>query len=317
MATAGSGRRSTHSRRGASPPRIYGDREGFKATLSRQIAAGEHLLDELEGLRKASAVRPKHLGKRTVERQAVTLIGHSRLWEWEQRVDRWWKNIIRAASRQLADQVKTHVPHLSTRWDHDFSKRGLTDETPRVEVWLRVALDELRVLRALLGVRRNLSVTTPGMFDELRASGLVEQDVIDGWSKDVASPRTPKQLADAIGASKEVVEATLRSALDRLQVPWKRTDSLQQLMRKWRDVASPTTLDAAGAQQLDQALAALGNLLAFLAEWRNAYGRGHGHPRYAPGLRPHHARLTVDTAEALARFVVLTMDEMARLPPES
>lgn len=86
-------------------------------------------------------------------------------------------------------------------------------------------------------------------------------------------------------------------------------------MKKWREAARTGGLDPAGAEHLDHALAALGNLLAFLAEFRNAYGRGHGRSRYPAGIRVHHARLAVDVADTVARFVVLTMDDLARLPP--
>jgi hypothetical protein len=100
------------------------------------------------------------------------------------------------------------------------------------------------------------------------------------------SPRTPKQLADAIGAAKELTEATLRGALDRLGEPWTRNDDLQTLMKKWRrrveDLAPP---HVAGREALDRVQGALGNLVTFLATWRNTYGSGHGRPRYPPGLK--------------------------------
>jgi hypothetical protein len=122
-----------------------------------------------------------------------------------------------------------------------------------------------------------LSTASPSRFAELEASGLIDPIVVVGHAEDMASPRTPKQLADAIGAAKDLAEATLRGALDWLGEPWRETDELTTLMRKWREqiehVAPP---DPKGRASLDAAQAALGNLLRFLAEWRNAYGRGHG-----------------------------------------
>jgi hypothetical protein len=73
--------------------------------------------------------------------------------------------------------------------------------------------------------------------------------------------------------------------------------------------------DPAGEKVLDQAQAALANLVRFLAEWRNAYGTGHWHPRYPPGLKPRHARLAADAAETCVRFIATTMDDLELLPP--
>jgi hypothetical protein len=46
------------------------------------------------------------------------------------------------------------------------------------------------------------------------------------------SPRTPRQLADAVGSAKELTEATLRAALDRLEVTYRSGDDRPTLMKK-------------------------------------------------------------------------------------
>jgi hypothetical protein len=57
------------------------------------------------------------------------------------------------------------------------------------------------------------------------------------------SPRTARQLSNAIGSAKELTEATLRASLDRLGQTYTKSDDLGTLMRKWRvavaDKASP------------------------------------------------------------------------------
>ena len=87
-------------------------------------------------------------------------------------------------------------------------------------------------------------------------------------------------------------------------------------MKKWRtairELAPP---DAEGQESLDKAHAALGNLVTFLAQWRNAYGRGHGRAKYSPGVTKRHARLAADAAETCVRFIVSTMDDLQLLPP--
>lgn len=140
--------------------------------------------------------------------------------------------------------------------------------------------------------------------------------VVADHEKDMRAPRTPKQLANAIGAAKELTEATLRAALDRLAQSYRVSDSLPTLMRKWRDaVGKLAPPDPLGADALDKALVALANLVTFVAEWRNAYGRGHGKPKYPPGLTARHARLASDAAETCIRFIVTTMDDLELLPP--
>jgi hypothetical protein len=130
------------------------------------------------------------------------------------------------------------------------------------------------------------------------------------------APRTPKQLSDAIGAAKELTEATIRAALDRLGVPYQPADDLPRLMKMWRvAVSALAPPDPLGAPILDKAQSGVANLVTFLAEWRNAYGRGHGRAQYPPGLMARHARLASDAAEICVRFIVTTMDDHQRLPP--
>jgi hypothetical protein len=87
-------------------------------------------------------------------------------------------------------------------------------------------------------------------------------------------------------------------------------------MKKWRTaVGRLATPDSHGEVALDKALAALASQVTFVAEWRNTYGRGHGRPKYPPGLKPRHARLATDAAETCVRFIATTMDDLQLLPP--
>jgi hypothetical protein len=167
-------------------------------------------------------------------------------------------------------------------------------------------------------VRRGVATAArpPARFEELHVSGLVGEQVIDDYAKEMLSPRTPRQLHNAIGAAKELTEATLRAALDRLPEPYTRSDDLPLLMKKWRtaisDLAPP---DSEGKATLDKAQLALANLVTFLAERRNTYGRGHGRTKCPPGLSARHARLASDAAETCVRFIATTMDDLQLLPP--
>jgi hypothetical protein len=146
---------------------------------------------------------------------------------------------------------------------------------------------------------------------------LVGKKVVNDHAIVLRAPRTPKQLSDAIGSAKELTEATLRAALDRLGSGLYRDgDELPLLMKKWRkEIGTHAPPDPKGAGVLDNAQAALANLVTFLAQWRNKYGSGHGRADYPPGLAARHARLAADAAETCIRFIVTTMDDLQLLPP--
>jgi len=218
----------------------------------------------------------------------------------------------------LQEQFEEVLPVLSLGLPPDTGKPRHFVGLDNGEPWLRKALHELQELQAALGVRRGVATAEPppARFEELRASGLVDVRVIADHANEMLSPRTPRQLYNAIGSAKELTEATLRAALDQLAEPYGPRDDLPLLMRKWRKaierLAPP---DPEGEATLDKAQAALGSLVTFLAEWRNVYGRGHGRPQYRPGLAARHARLAADVAETCVRFIVTTMDDLQRLPP--
>lgn len=341
------GRRHTPPAR----PRIYGgDETKARAAVKRYITKAEGLLDQAVGVRKqydaaierwnnpkAQRERKQEEEKRERERQRV-----------RERAEREWAGLD-AASYLLEPifplRLVPREPDLggvavSVGWDADFQRfasnsgkamRSLLQEKfedvlpvlashpPRDheerEEWLRGALDELRQLQAVLGVQRNIEPIPPAAtpFAELHSSGLVEENVIRDHTKSMAAQRTPKQLNDAIGSVKELTEATLRGALDQLGQPARSRDDLSTLMKAWRlAIVKPAAPSPGGADALVRALNAD---VAFLSEWRNRYGRGHGRTKYPAGVRPRHARLATDAAERVIRFVVTTMDDLELLPP--
>jgi hypothetical protein len=290
-------------------PKVYGDEKRFKSALDRHVARGGHLLDQAEGVTKRMAVAPG--GPNGLAAYAIEQ-------DWAGDVERWRRTIGGTVTRYLGEDAEAILPNCALSWPPKTGKPRHERHLEWVELWLRDAVDELQRLRGVLGVSKNVATVSPppARFAELRASGLVDVAVIDGYAKDMGNPKTPKQLADAIGAAKEATEATLRAALDQLNEPYGATDDLPKLMKKWRgrvDTVAPPDPTAKGT--LDNAQAALGNLVSFLAAWRNSYGRGHGRPKHPPGLRARHARLAVDGAETAVRFIVTTMDDLGLLPP--
>jgi hypothetical protein len=221
-------------------------------------------------------------------------------------------------TRYLQDGLYEVLPVLAEGLPADTGKPRHVIALDNGVPWLTGARDELQRLQTALGVRRGVAAAAraPMRFEELHVSGLVREQIIDDCAKEMLSPHTPRQLHNAIGAAKELTEATLRAALAQLSEPYACSDDLPRLMKKWRtalsDKAPP---DSGGKETLDKAQAALANLVTFLAEWRNTYGRGHGRPQYPPGLSARHARLAADAAETCVRFIATTMDDLQLLPP--
>jgi Abortive infection C-terminus len=315
----------------AKRPHIYGDERKARATLARQIARGEELLNRAGGVQKridqakaraktrtTSSPRPKSRPRTTESSFGIQFVlrpltpvevGEHIAGDWISDVRTWSKRTRRAMRDYLEDQFIDVLPTLA---------EGLPYKTTTLDggtTWLRKAIDELLQMQAALGVQRAIAPSPPAptRFAELLASGLVDARIVNDHAKSMKTPlRTPKQLSDAIGAAKELTEATLRGALDQLDKPPRSRDDLPTLMKAWREAIGQAAPSRGGADVLARAL---NTQVAFLAEWRNRYGRGHGRTRYPAGVKTRHARLAVDTAETCIRFIVTTMDDLQLLPP--
>ena len=298
-------------------PRIYGSEANCRRALARYIGSADALIDESLGLRKRV--------------MAEDLLAEFIILGWDS-PRRWQATARSGLSKYLQDQLGEVLPVLCEGVPRQQRRVLAPGEQPRLkreqdEVlgeldgyvdWVTAARDELKELQAAVGVRRGIvsSPITVGRFEELLASGLVDRQVIEDHARDMRAPRTPKQLANAIGAAKELTEATLRAAIDHAGASWKPRDDLGVLMRTWRQaMLKKAAPDPEGEEALSRVQAGLGSLITFLAEWRNPYGDGHGRTRYPPGLRDRHARLAIDAAETAIRFIVTTMDDLQLLPP--
>jgi hypothetical protein len=137
---------------------------------------------------------------------------------WATPVRRWFGAAGKTMNGYLQEQLEDvlgviarGLPPPTGKPRHHF---GLENGEPR----LRRAVEELRELQAALGVSCGVAkaAPSPAGFEELHASGLVDEKVINDHTKAMLAPRTASQLSDAIGSAKELTEATLRAALERL-----------------------------------------------------------------------------------------------------
>jgi Abortive infection C-terminus len=309
-------------------PRIYGDESNARRAIARYIASGQELLDQSVGVRnqiaeakakqsKKPKPRPKPKPRRagsdsldlafllpTFEIKVEDWIAS----DWIETMRSWRERAARPMHRYLQEQYRETLPALA-------HGPGWPISLDTGEPWLRSAVDELLHLQAALGIQRAIAPSPPAptRFSELLGSGLVDAKVVNDHAKSMTTAlRTAKQRSDAIGAAKELIEATLRGALDQLGMPPRSRDNLPTLMKAWRGAIGQAAPSRSGADVLARALNAQ---VMFLAEWRNRYGRGHGRTKYPGGVKARHARLAVDTTETFIRFVVTTMDDLQLLPP--
>jgi hypothetical protein len=256
-------------------PRIYGSEDKCRAALARFIGRGDELLDQAIGVRKIMDEAVPGITP-VVETEwmahAVTTVAEA---AWVKDFRKWMAQVGKGMYPFLVDQMYAVVPVIAHGLPPDTGKPRHMIYLENGEPWLRKAVEQLREVQDALGVRRDVAKTAPApaRFEELHASGLVDARVIDDQAKAMLAPRTPRQLHTAIGSAKELTEATLRAALDRLGEPYSARDELPVLMKTWRraigHLAPP---DPQGADALDKAQAAVANLVTFLAEWRNRYG---------------------------------------------
>lgn len=137
--------------------------------------------------------------------------------------------------------------------------------------------------------------------------GLVADSIIDGHLRHMRARRTRSEISSAIGAAKEIVEATFKALSTKHGVaPQKTYPDLSD----WWKVLRPHLAD----QSVDKALGSTDgalirlissqvSLVQNLGELRNKVGSGHGKAQHPAGLAPSHALLAVDTAHTLTRFL--------------
>jgi hypothetical protein len=129
-----------------------------------------------------------------------------------------------------------------------------------------------------------------------------------------ALERSGMQPEERIGAAKELVEATIKFALDELNEPFGAADDVGTLAKKLhaRLRLSPAGVapTVKGADTIVRILGGLTNIPSGLAELRNAgYGTGHGQSRRISGIKERHAELAARAAITYSSFMLDTIDD--------
>lgn len=129
-----------------------------------------------------------------------------------------------------------------------------------------------------------------------------------------ALQRAGVEPEERVGAAKDLVEATIKYALDELNESYSRNSDLgalaKQLHARLRVDPSAIAPTTKGAETIIRILGGLTNIPAGLAELRNAgYGTGHGQSRRISGIKERHAELAARSAVAYASFVLDTIGD--------
>lgn len=292
---------------------VYGEPALFRKRLSTLSKRGRHLLGRVDlwaakydGPKEIKAA-PKGLAGAYIRLSVEGPHQRDRT-QWEDSIAHLISNIFGPGD---ATYAVTRVPY----WDGTDTTASARFQAERDAIEANLSLlDEVR--DALPRAASQATPTYRPRLDELRASGLVTPEAVDGYAERMGKIRTRPQMAGAIGASKEVVEATLKAALALLGTPPAPGEKFPTLVKDYRDaVASnpryaPDPNTRTVIEDIERRAA---TLIDSLAPLRNRVGDGHGHLQYPKNLSRRHARLAADAAETYVRFIVLTLTDLGLL----
>jgi WD40 repeat protein len=122
----------------------------------------------------------------------------------------------------------------------------------------------------------------------------------------------------AIGSTKELIEATLKTVLNGCSFEFDdKKEDIPKLLKKVQKVLEllPDDVDESkkGADIIKRVLNNLGSVAVGIAELRNFYGSGHGKGQMIQGITSRHARLVVSSGTALCSFLLETYEHRERL----
>lgn len=154
-------------------------------------------------------------------------------------------------------------------------------------------------------------------------AGLTPEVIASLGSRHLAEhvQRIERSLADdpaqAIGSAKELLESTLKTILEGLDIEYGKNDEIPQLLKEVQTALelAPTDIHAQkkGADTIKRTLSNLGSVAIGIAELRNLYGTGHGKGSNHKGLTVRHARLAVSASAALCMFLLETYEAKAQV----
>lgn len=122
----------------------------------------------------------------------------------------------------------------------------------------------------------------------------------------------------AIGETKSLIEATLKTILDGCSKEYDKKDDMQKLLKKVNEVLVLDPKDEAhnskkGAESIKKVLSSINQIVIGIAELRNFYGSGHGRGKKLQGITSRHAKLVSSSGIALCTFLLETYENRESL----
>lgn len=202
------------------------------------------------------------------------------------------------------------APIPPSHWDTE-------DYANRLRSSIEVCRNELTTLVEKLPSQENRAAQldeTVGLTFT-RSARLIDDVIVDDFERRLRGLHDRRNVRRVLGASKEMMEAISRAALEALQTPSQDGDDLGVLTKRMRTALTnrshsaekQTAMLEASAQRLTGGLA---TLVQALAEMRNSHGEGHGRHRAPKGLQVRHGRLAADVAIAYTRYIVATLRDL-------
>jgi Abortive infection C-terminus len=247
----------------------------------RDLASDSFVLREIDAMWEDEGVVPSD------QENGESSQRRNRFRQYEDAID--WTDAARVSRALLVfEKMLRNVPDDGLdRWRRQLDRDGY-DLTPQRRIVVR---------RGTFGVQASLKALRD-------ASAILEQ-------LDRIERALPEDPAQAIGSAKELIEATAKTVLLELNVPF--DDGTAKLLELINAVQRALGLHPAvvagpdGTEAVKRILGGLSSIAIGVAELRNrGYGTGHAMVTRAPGLHARHAHLAVGAASTWCHLVLDT-----------
>lgn len=210
--------------------------------------------------------------------------------------------------------------YASVDWTNPQDVRRVIDAYEDILIEIPSALEEgkLRLVRYLEKdgyIYENGRIVSQALdavlVDTIPKSGLDTEHLYIYIDRINASIETDPSLA--IGSTKELIEATLKTILNGHKLDYDdKKDDIPKLLRQVQKALelAPEEVDSSkkGAEIIKRVLSNLSSVAVGIAELRNLYGSGHGKGQKSIGLTARHAKLVVGAGTTLCAFLLDTYE---------
>jgi hypothetical protein len=259
-------------------PRIYGDAAKFRTKLRQRVTLGKHLLDELAGARQSIEGRaalnradrpPGHLHG-VISAIAAEMDATRVLDPIETGAISWGRANRTLVEIHLGPAAKGLFGSISLDARPDSPSARLD----QLETHIQRDLTTLSHLVLTIPVKKQQKALAARSvrLDELWTSALLDPQLMLSYEQRMSTIGTPRGAVVAIGAAKELVEATLKAALHRLNQPAPPpSEDFQKIAKRVRDALRRQFPQAApdpyGVEHFELFQTHLAGLLGDLHDW--------------------------------------------------